>query len=139
MTTAERAKVLLELAERVEREEPGRELWRDAFELTNPEPAPPIIDGQFTAYWTAWSGLSTRFNWLLGVGAYLDAADMLRPVDMEYQSTCGPSGVRTVILYRRQGPGKLYTDAAEGMADGPHAEARARLAASLRAVAAGGG
>jgi hypothetical protein len=118
MSAAERAKVLLELAERVESEPASMEMWFAAWLSTGRMLS--LDDGP-------------KFANLVIAGAYLDAADMLRPLDWRINwvstATSGHVGVSL----------KLYGETVTAGADGPHAEARARLAANLRAVAAGGG
>lgn len=111
------------LADRVEREEPSSKLWCDALYATMPldltEAIAKLNDGR-----------ETRFFALVKMGAYLDAAAMLMPEGWSIDITGGSEGFE-VELWKPDANGELVAAEAEG----PHAEARARLAAALRAHA----
>lgn len=112
---------LLALAERVEVYEPSFDLWVKAVDLLHRHDA---------------SRFRNLFNDFMRVGAYLDAADMLRPPKHHVWVIRLESGGCSVSI----GPTPKIVDCFEGHARGiafdPHAEARARLAANLRAHAA---
>lgn len=112
-----------DLAARVEAEPVSYDLWIEAA----------ITTSRYVGkdHWTPRQ--QDRFHDLAALGAYLDAADMLRPaatllvvqnIGRERLSAC---------ISQHVGPSKQAH--CSGEAEGPHAEARARLAAALRARA----
>ena len=110
---------LMALAERAEREPASVELWIVIYQMLRPNDESPDAG---------------RFAMFVLAGAYLDAADMLRPNPANLTATNVAWDSFTVRI-------ATYGDdrrpiAVTALAHGPHAEARARLAAALRAHAA---
>lgn len=110
---------LAALAKRVEAEEPSVLLWSEAIGAAlGPPQGKEDIE------------LRARYFGLTMYGAYLDAADILRPEGWTIWIDALDSGtsISATII-------KLDGDVlkGKGIASGTHAEARARLAAALRA------
>ncbi len=122
---------LLALADQVEAEPASMDLWWSVFVDFLGIVKPPPMDGR-------------RFSMLLDIGAYLDAADMLRPKGWLIDVSEWPAGSYDTFearLVRESDYDAKHniaeTEVRATVKRGPHAEARARLAAALRAVAAG--
>lgn len=124
---------LAALAKRVEAEPVERRLWVDAFHALRPGFHGP---GVFT-YAVEWQ----CFLAFLDVGVYLDAADMLRPEGWlpfyleQYPKDAAVERLQGLVRFGLA-KGTLL---AAGEAHSPHAEARARLVAALRARDTDGG
>jgi hypothetical protein len=125
-----KAQALMALAQRLESEEPSGRLWCDALYATLPLDATEAI-----AKLNDESEM--RFIALTKIGAWRDAAAMLMPEDGRTEisfvmNEAGNDEVTIVDIIQTISWGYL----GNGRAEGPHAEARARLAAALRARAA---
>ena len=116
------------LAKRVEAEEPHKQLWTEALYATLPLDATDEIA-------LANDMKESRFYVLLNVDAYLDAADMLRPEGwcVYRLHSMGDDAQAILVQMDTDEPGEIRRDALSSV-QGPHAEARARLAAALRAI-----
>ena len=117
---------LLALAERVEREPVGIDLWYTAYQSA--------LGKKWPEGGTPASIDRMRFMSFCQSAAWLDAADMLRPVGWVWLNhEIQPGEWSAILVTDPSGNAGLKCD---GTASGPHAEARARLAAALRAHAA---
>lgn len=122
---------LAALAKRVEAEPASADLWLNCCLAVFPEKRDPVTHFQQP---DATVDLPfTRFALLHRIGAYLDAADMLRPSTHRFVRIAHHGDHVHCLLDAEEG------ETIEGLAyDGEHMEARARLAAALRARDAGG-